>query len=395
MADDRLEQAAAWFLRVSSGLMRVEELTELQRWIASDPRHALAYRKVSATWDALGALASTSKVIVGRGGKLEDSCETGRSGSSAQPSFAPARGTRRIGSVRSWAIAASVAMALIVGSWSYVSHRAQVYSTGFGERRTVTLQDGSVATLDARTVLRVKYTRRERWVALEQGQARFTVARNPSWPFRVHVRDQVIVALGTQFDVDLVSESLYVTMIEGRVAVGGIKSLPLLTQADGSKLGASLPGRGPLAASAPTSASGQARGGETVPRGTAAPRSAEVPPEERAGKGIVELTADESLRIPKVGRAILVTNIDPRDASAWEYGKIYFDNELLGTAVERLNRYSRRQIQVDPSIANIRISGIFNTGDADSFIEAITDYFPIRIDRETESEAHLTALSLP
>jgi transmembrane sensor len=392
MADDRLEQAAKRFLRVSSESMRIEELTELQRWIASDPRHARAYRKVSATWDAVGTLASTSKVVVGRDGRLEDSYETGRSGSSARPSFTPGQWARRIGTVRSWAIAASVAMALAIGLWSYVSHRVQVYSTGFGERRTLTLQDGSVVTLDARTVVRVKYTRRERWVELERGQAQFTVAKNPSWPFQVHARDQVIVALGTQFDVDLVSGGVFVTMIEGRVAVGGIKSLPLSVQADGITLGASLPGRGPLVASAPTSAgSGQGRGAGSAPRGTVAPGSTEVPSAERAGSGIVELTAGESLRIPTGGRAILVTNIDPRHASAWQYGKIYFDDERLGSAAERLNRYSRRQIQVDPSIANIRISGIFNTGDTDSFVQAITEYFPIRVDRENESEVHLTA----
>lgn len=334
LPDDRLEQAVEWFLRMRSDSARIEDLSGLQSWLESDPQNAVAYRKVSASWNAVGAHAAAAKALVGRRG-----------------------------AAKRWAFAACIAAALTIGLWLAAARRSQVYSTGFGERHTVTLQDGSVVALDARSRIRVRYTKRERRVDLEQGQARFTVAKNPSRPFRVHALDQTVVAIGTQFNVDLVSGGVFVTLIEGRVAVSGITSPPALS----------------------------ARTEKSTPPGGAVPGAARARSAGPAGKGIVELTAGEGLRISKAGRATLVSNADPDHASAWQYGRIYFDNEPLASAAARLNRYARRRIQVDPSIANLRVSGIFDTDDVDSFVVAVTEYFPIRIDRETPAEVHLTA----
>jgi len=361
--DDRLGEAVEWFQRMRGETARVEDLPELQRWMQSDPQNALAYRRVSATWSTVGANASAPEIVIARRDALEHSRKAGRRRWSAKP----------LGRLKAWAIAASALLAVGVGLWSFVAQRSNVYTTDLGERRTLTLPDGSVVTLDARSRMRVKYTDKERLVALEQGQARFTVAKDPLRPFRVRARNQTVVALGTQFDVELVFSAVLVTLIEGHVAVTGVDPLSLSANATKGR-NETLPLKQP-----------------SHPQGDSGGTPDEALSRRGPGEGVVELTAGEGLRIRQDGRAVLVANVDLDRATAWQSGKMFFDNEPLASAAERVNRYARRQIEVDPSVATVGISGVFNAGDPDAFVEAVTLYFPVKIDRTNESEIRLTA----
>ncbi|HWS61354.1 MAG TPA: FecR domain-containing protein [Steroidobacteraceae bacterium] len=374
--DDRLGQAVEWFQRMRGETARVEDLPELQRWMQSDPQNALAYQRVSATWSTVGAHASAPEIVIARRDALEHSRKAGRRRWSAKP----------LGRLKAWAIAASALLAVGVGLWSFVAQRSNVYTTDLGERRTLTLPDGSVVTLDARSRMRVKYTDKERLVALEQGQARFTVAKDPLRPFRVRARNQTVVALGTQFDVELVFSAVLVTLIEGHVAVTGVD--PLSLSANATK------GRNETLPLRQGEAGSRHREGEkdpSHPQGDFGGTPDEALSTRGPGEGVVELTAGEGLRIRQDGRAVLVANVDLDRATAWQSGKMFFDNEPLASAAERVNRYARRQIAVDPSVATVGISGVFNAGDPDAFVEAVTLYFPVQIDRTNESEIRLTA----
>jgi transmembrane sensor len=340
--DDRQEQAVGWFLRVHSEDASVEDLPALRRWVESDPRNALAYQQVSAAWDTIGEYASVPEIVIGRRDALEDSHKAGRHG--------PVGGLSR---ASRWIAAACVALlALGAGMWWLLSPHWTEYSTGLAQQRTVTLPDASVIVLDAHSRVRVRYTDRERSIALEQGQARFSVAKDPLRPFRVRARDQTVVALGTQFDIELISKAVLVTLIEGHVAVGGVLS----RDEQPAKL---------------SDASGSA--------------AARTPSQQ-----VVELTAGEGLRVHEDGRAVLLPNVDVARATAWQKGRVFFDNEPLSTAVERINRYARQQVEVDPSVAAVGISGVFNSGDTEAFIEAVTTYFPVDAVRNRGSNIYLT-----
>jgi len=398
-SDSRLEQATEWFLRVRSESARVEDLPELKRWMETDPRNALAYQQVSASWEAVRVHASAPEIMVGRRDALDDA----RRAALERWSFAPAasegkehapngpgkRALERGGASTDsqgeassarrrfpgyTALAASV-LIVIVGGLAWLYSQRGVYSTELGERRTLTLRDGSVVTLDARSRIRVEYQDNERLIALEQGQARFDVARDPARPFRVRARDQTVIALGTQFNVEIVAGNVLVTMIEGHVAVTGIE--PALTskreEIGGNQAAFSAPEQA-LNASTETQ-------GETLQKR-----------EQGSGQApIIELRAGEGLRVRADGQASVVAKIDVERATAWQSGKMFFDAEPLSNAAERINRYSRLQIEVDPSVANVRISGVFSAGDASAFIEAVTAYFPVQVDRAGASDINLTA----
>src|SRR5690606_22809655 len=94
------------------------------------------------------------------------------------PAPSPSRGFRFV----TWPLAAMLAIA-VVATTLMLSQRN--YTTGFGELRSITLRDGSIVQLDARTALRERFSEKERWVELDSGAAIFTVAKDPSRPFRV------------------------------------------------------------------------------------------------------------------------------------------------------------------------------------------------------------------
>jgi transmembrane sensor len=344
IADEHMEKAVEWFLRVRSGEASADDLVELQRWMESDPQNALAYQEAVATWSALGAHASAPEIIVGRRDALEDSRRAGRRRWSAR-SLPRSR----------WAAAACALAALAAGSWWFIAHSAGVYATGLGERRTVTLEDGSIVTLDAQSRMRTRYTDGVRLITLERGQARFAVAKDPLRPFRVRAGEQTVVALGTQFDVELVAGTVLVTLIDGRVAVAGVDP----------DAAAENPGE--------------------------IKRVGERAREPGTNEKIVELQAGQELRIRGNGRASLVANVNLERVTAWQSGKLFFDNEPLADAVIRINRYARRAIVVDSSVAQLRISGVFKAGDADAFVEGVTSYLPVRIGSSSATEVQLTA----
>jgi transmembrane sensor len=333
--DARLEAAVEWFMRLRSENARAEDLPELQRWIEADPRNSLAYQQVSATWGAVGEHANAPVMVVARRDALDDSRKAHERATSPRRAKGWARVTPIFRSkITHFALAAGIAAIVAGSAWWRATPQWTEYKTDRGEQTTQLLADGSVIALDADSRARVRYTENAREIVLQKGQARFTVAKDVLRPFRVQARDQTVVALGTQFDVDLVAQSVRVTLIEGRVAVTG---------------------------------------------------KAETP----ASNDVIEMKAGEALRIQDDGSAVRVANVDLTRTTAWQSGKIFFDNEPLGSAVERINRYSRDEITVEPAVAGVTISGVFNAGDTAAFIEAVTDYFPVDVTRDRTSRISL------
>lgn len=388
--DARLEQAADWFLRVRSESACVENLPEFKRWIEIDHRNALAYQQVSASWSSIGLHASAPEIVIERRDAMDDARRAAQhrwgpalaalektGGASNDAGEASSNRPKRA----MLALAASVLIAVASG---LVWHSQRgVYATDIGERRALTLQDGSVVTLDARSRIRVDYQESERLIALEQGQVRFDVAKDSARPFRVRAGAQTIVALGTQFNVELIASTVLVTMIEGHVAVAGVTDI---SPSDGSS---SASGTFSSTAERKSAVEEASSSGQV-----SAQRARGVPPKRKREAGqapTIELRTGEGLRVRADGQAVVVPRVDIDRATAWQSGIMFFDNEPLLSAAERVNRYSRLQIEVDPSVANVGISGVFNAGDANAFIEAVSSYFQVEINRTSASEIRLSA----
>lgn len=94
--------------------------------------------------------------------------------------------------------------------------------TPFGGKYQINLPDGSKVWLNSASTLRfpAMFTGNTREVELN-GEAYFDVAKNPSMPFKVITKDQIVEVLGTQFNINSYSdeESFKTTLIEGSVKI--------------------------------------------------------------------------------------------------------------------------------------------------------------------------------
>lgn len=237
-----------------------------------------------------------------------------------------ASGARLLGTTRRRIAAGAIAASLLVGvgAWPLVGP-GEVYDTGRGERRVIILDDGSILSLDAMSRVSVRYAKDARRLKLQRGQARFDVAHDTARPFSVTARGHRVVATGTAFNIDLLKPEMRVTLIEGRVLV--------------------LPEGEPAKA-----------------------RTVEL----RQGQALVASVTPGPERVA-------AANLD--QTTSWQQGRLVFNEEPLGQAVERVNRYTDRKITVaDAQAAQIPLSGTFNAGDLKAFLEAVGEFLPVRVD---------------
>jgi transmembrane sensor len=346
---ERLEQAAAWRARLAESAEL--HAGEFSAWLARDPRNREAWRCVQAPWDVLGQHATAPAVICLRRAALAQAHDAVR-GSLLWP--------KRFR--RPALLAAAAAGVLAAGAFLFwQQYGPQVFRTGFGERRVVTLADGSQITLDAHSEVTVRYTADARALTLVRGQARFDVAHDIARPFTVSAEGHKVVATGTAFDVDLLGPKLLVTLLKGHVVV--------LPQGAPTIL--------PNAPSAGTIAAG-AGGGK--PPGSGADADADDP-----------IYLDPGEQLVMSGGVAKVSHVDIERVTAWERGEIVFDNEPLASVVRQMNRYGARQIVIgDAHTASLRISGVFHEGDVGGFVSTLATYLPVRAHEQPDGEVVLT-----
>ncbi|WP_243451023.1 FecR domain-containing protein [Sphingosinicella sp. CPCC 101087] len=192
------EEAIGWVVRLRDA--GPEEWEAFTAWLEADPVHAAAYEEMALADEDWGGL--------------------GR----AAPSPAPARLVREAPPQRRWAsrrtfLGGAIAAAL-VGMIGYGAigpgDSAYAVATGAGERRTVTLADGSRIDLNGDTRLMLD-RERPRFARIEQGEALFTVVHDEARPFEVAAGDDLLRDMGTVFNVERDPGLLEVGVAEGAV----------------------------------------------------------------------------------------------------------------------------------------------------------------------------------
>lgn len=319
-SEDLHEVAAVWWMRRVSDDWTDAEEALLQAWLTADTRHQEAYGLVMEAMAAFDEQDDAPELAA-----LREQAKA----SAPQPSFTPRRSARP--SRRAWMIGAGALAAGLVGlAVLKRPEPLQIYTAPPGTPSEFTLADGSRLSIEGGGQVAVRLRRHARDLDLTRGQARFEVAHDKTRPFSVTVGDQVVVATGTMFNIDRLSERSVVSLIEGRVVIHP------------------APGQGPILALRP--------GEQAV---------------LRSGSPPLRQTAD-------VG-----------SAAAWRTGRLIFDDTPLAEAVERVNRYGANLHLSDKALASLRVTGVFKTGDNAAFVEAITAYLPVAARRGTDGRTAL------
>jgi transmembrane sensor len=309
----RLTVAAAWRARLTESNDEVRD--EFAAWLREDPRNEAAWREVQVPWELLGEHASAPVVLRLRRAALAHAYQASR------------RDYLSRRALRSAAIGIAALLVIGLAGWKLWSDsRFEVYRTNAGERRVITLGDGSQIALDSQSEVKVRYGAHSRRLTLVAGQASFEVAHDVSRPFSVVAGGQEVIATGTVFNVDLLGSELLVTLIEGHVTV--------------------------LARAPPASTQNQL-------------------------SDRIALDAGDQLVMSPSGKP-KVTRVNVERTTAWQNGQLVFEDEPLGTVLARISRYGTQNIvAADAACAELRISGVFREGDVKGFLSTITSYLPV------------------
>lgn len=310
-------EAADWVVEFQTGEADGPARERFADWLRSSPEHVRAYLELVTLWEDAGLydvrreIDIDALIAVSRSEPNVVPLLAARDSDPAPESAGNSMSRSRRWIVRHHRVAIAAAAVLLIIAGLLVMLRPAEYATGIGERRTVTLADGTSVELDAVSRIRVEFSTDERRVILLDGQAFFRVAKNAARPFVVVSGGTRVRDIGTEFDVNGVSSRTIVTVVEGRVSV-------------------SYPYRLPAVASP-----------VPVPM---------RPVEVDAGQQIVLMPNV----IPRVEPANLTT------ATAWTRNELVFDSTPLPQVAVEFNRLNTRQLVIEgPELQKFDVSGVF------------------------------------
>lgn len=346
------ELAGRWLARRDGPQWSERDEAEFQAWLEQSTAHTVAFVRLEAAWKqakrlkALSAGVPAGQVPSPKDWQLTpffdkaDSSLAPASGNSGfsklpdqesevgnpEPPGAGAFRARRL--LR--AVAATFLLAAVGSVAWYFWLTGPDYSTPVGGLASVPMSDGSKVTLNTDSQIRVAVTETERRVELQQGEAFFEVAKDPSRPFVVTVGKKQVIAVGTAFSVRRNGNDVRVAVTEGRVRI------------------------------------------EDAAESSTAP--------DVVDDKILTLSAGS---IARASQASLLVQEKPiteiQSDLSWRTGYLIFRDLALADAVAEFNRYNIRKIFIeDPTVAAIRVSGKFRSTQFEAFVRLLEEGFPVR-----------------
>lgn len=315
------EEAAYWCSLLAEGPLDDSDREAFESWLEESPDHRSFFDQAASMWVALPLPVDDSELFPQQAEPWQQTTPRMR---------VPQR---------HFLLTAICVLAAVMAGGAGVHWliAPKVYTSAIGHTETIALSDGSKVLLDANSQVRVKITGGERRIWLDKGRAQFQVSHDAHRPFSVVADDHAVVALGTQFTVDRVGRSLTVDLVEGRLA--GFES----------EVGF-------------RSAFAQSR---------------------LAGAANYTFVAGQRLQWRgDKGRATL-SSISADDATAWTTGRLVFVDAPLSDAIETVNRYTSKPLQVGDDVrSDLRVSGIYRAGDVNAFLLGVSTTTHLKAKKE-------------
>lgn len=308
-ADDRhaASSAAWWFARWHSGEMGRRERREFEAWRQAHPAQAREFDHMQHLGQAAAALPR-EQVRRLLGGEL------------------PARPARRRNRPLRLAFACAAALLVAAAWWSLPAEEPSYTATlsaDRGERRQVTLPDGSVLEINGSALAEVTFLAGSREVRLDGGEVLFTVAADAARPFLVRAGSGVVRVTGTVFDVRRDQDKVRVLVQSGVVEVSGGHWWNL-------------------------------------------------------GKAV--LRAGHGIQVPGSGAIGVPAPSDVETALAWREGRVVFKNTPLAEVVGEMNRYLATPLRVaDDKVGRLRVSASFSLDRPEALADALPAIVPVRV----------------
>lgn len=225
-----------------------------------------------------------------------------------------------------------LSLLLIVAPVSWMAYRrlpiaewTADLATATGERKAITLPDGSVLVMNTASAINIAFTATERRIHLVAGEILVTTHADPSStyrPFLVDTPRGVVRALGTRFSVRKLDADRYrAAVFEHAVEIRPLAGEPRVLSA-----------------------------GEQAEFGV---------------DGIGETT-----RVDKT-------------ATLWDRGMLLAKDMRLGDVIAELARYRPGVLRCASAVADMRVSGSISLSDTDAALLALASSMPLRINSHT------------
>jgi transmembrane sensor len=314
-------KAAEWLMRREQPQWSEADQAALDGWLHESIAHKAAFWRLEHTWqmaDRIGAFAARDNTPRPRRMSL------------------PLKGWQ------TGALAASLLLAIaLIGLHSRPTSapqpRADIFDTGVGGHRIITLVDGSRIELNTTTMLRTLISKKRRDVWLDRGEAFFDVAHIEESLFVVHAGPRTITVGGTQFSVRRDADKVTVAVLKGRVRV------------------------------------------EDPMRGESSATTTVTPGDVAIGEG-------SSMMVISKPIAAIEANL------TWRDGRLVFAATSLAQVADEFNRYNHQRLVIsDPAVAAIRISGTFKASNVEAFVRLLKEAYGLKVESMADGTIKISA----
>ncbi|MED5596887.1 FecR domain-containing protein [Janthinobacterium sp. P210006] len=305
-------QAAEWLTTLMSGVATPAEKTAWQEWRRAHPDHERAWQHIESV----------------SGGLRELDAQASRKALLPSPDARsrPASSLSRRNSLQLLAWISTIGITGWFGARSpYAPDFARAaladLSTGVGERRELTLPDGSQLHLNSGSAVNVRFSGTQRLLQLVQGEVFIATAREtglPYRPFLVETAQGHAQALGTRYSVRQADGSTQVAVEEGAVRL--------------------------------------------------LPRHGDASLVLEAGQGGGMTT-----------QLLLPAHAVSPDIWAWRQGLLLADAMPLRDFLHELSRHRHGLLGCDDAVAALRISGVFPLADLDAVLLSLPNSLPVDV----------------
>jgi len=293
-----LDEAAEWLMRLHDSHATPADRQACERWQRADPAHAQAWARAELLMNKLGGLPSALAMpALGR----------------------PAHAGRRAAVGKLAALLAAVPAGWLAWQVADAQGWTAAHRTATGERRDLTLADGTRVTLNTASALDVRFDADQRLLLLHAGEILVATAPDTAAahrPFRVATRQGLMQALGTRFTVRQDAGRTRLAVIEGAVRIR--------------------------------------------------PATGSAPPVIRAGQQTVFTQRD-------VAPAAALDLAE----SAWTRGMLLADRMRLADFVAEVARYRPGLLVCDAAVAELRVSGAFPIDDTDRVLRMLVSTYAV------------------
>ena len=324
------DEAGDWLAKLDRGLSSSEE-RQFQAWLFDHDDNYAVFSQLAQVWDRMDVLSRLAEIY-------------------------PIEPVRKHSRSYLLPIAASLLMAAGVVYWMLPrqsietlsetvarSHDLSIpdlYQTGIGQQKSVSLQDGTQLMLNTNSRVSVVYSANNRFLLLERGEMHVDVAHDPGRPLSVMAQGRIMQAVGTEFNVEITDvQNIELLVTEGVVMVGIVNS-PMSDQVTSEPI-------------------------------VLAPDSSLI----TAGfQAVIDSTDDSEQSVEPAA-------VDTEEIAvklSWREGNLIFRGERLEDAITEIGRYTAVEfVFLDEEAKTMRVAGLFKAGDVEGLLKTLRDNFNI------------------